>query len=145
MHDQRVTNLHLAPTSKEVGTVAVFRLLSIWRYWSLGEVTFSKHKIQPVVERKGLRSRSSGIISKVLGTVWYIFLVLESPATVTEWAHSSLREHLGHWVITFLWSDSTQQLDTFINFTTRSLAALCFLFNSAGKLENYRKYKTKGN
>lgn len=95
-------------------------------------------------ERKEPGGRSHGIIKKVLETECYIFLVLESPATVTEWAQSSPREHLGHWVITFLWSDSTQQLDTFINFTTRSPGALCFLFNSTGKLEEYRKYKNQG-
>lgn len=114
-----------------------------YRRWRA--VTFRKQKIQPAAEREGQGGTSSGIIRKVLGTERYIFLVLESPATVTEWAHSSPREHLGHWVITFLWSDSTQQLDTFINFTTWSLGALCFLFSSAGKLEEYRKCKTEGN
>lgn len=137
------TNLCLAWLQKK--WEPKFRLLSMWRCWSLGEVTFGKHQIQLVVERKGLGSRGSGIIRKVLGTVCYIFLVLESPATATEWAHSPPREHLGHWVITFLWSDSAQQLDTFINFTTWSLGALCFLFNSAGELEEYGKYKSKGN
>lgn len=139
-------NLCVAPTSKEVGREALFHLLSIWEVLALESRNLQKAENSACGgEREGQGGRSSGIIRKVLGTECYIFLVLESPATVTEWAHSSPREHLGHWVITFLWSDSTQQLDTFINFTTRSLGALCFLFSSAGKLEEYRKCKTEGN
>lgn len=99
VHDKR--GICLLQISKVVGAEAVLLLPSAWA----PELSLRVEQYRS--GRKGL-----GTIRKVLGTVCYIFLVLESPATVTVWAHGSPKEHLGHWVITFLWSDSTQQLDT---------------------------------